>query len=195
MSTPTLEQIYKRHLERQHPTTLHLPRLRALAEGLELVVEFGVRIGASSSALLMGAAHVISFDIEETPQARELESAAPHWDYRLESSLETNPIVCDGLFVDSFHTYEQCRGELQRHADNVRGWIAFHDTLTFGSVGGIGNTGQQMWDYGKHRGQTVPPEFLGIRPAIDELMIRDSSWRIEAHYLDAHGMLVLRRVR
>ena len=34
---------------------------------------------------------------------------------------------------------------------------------------------------------------LGIRPAIDQLLMRDPSWRIMAHYLDSHGLLVLSR--
>jgi hypothetical protein len=39
----------------------------------------------------------------------------------------------------------------------------------------------------------VPTDALGIRPAIDELLIRDPSWRIVAHYTDSHGLLVLER--
>jgi hypothetical protein len=39
----------------------------------------------------------------------------------------------------------------------------------------------------------VPLTALGIRPAIDDLMIRDPSWRIVARYTDSHGLLVLER--
>jgi hypothetical protein len=193
--TPALEQIYAENASRNRPSAAHLPRLRALADGCALVVEFGVQEGDSSSALLMGAERVISYDIAETVRARQLAEAAPHWDYRIQSSLEAGPVECDGLFVDSFHTYAHCRAELDRHADSVRSWLAFHDIGTFGEVGGLMAGGRQSWDYSQHVGQTVPEEHRGIRPAIDELLIRDPSWRITARFCDSHGLLVLERAR
>lgn len=191
---PTIESIYEEHLKKQTAISVHLPRLRSLATGLDLAVEFGVKAGASSSALLMGARHVISYDIVPTSCAERLAQAAgPRWNYRIQSSLMAGPVHCDLLFIDSLHTYGQCKGELWRHANSVRSYIVFHDTVTFGSVGAAGETGRQSWPY--QPGVSVPPEHLGIRPAIDELMIDDPLWRIQAHWTDSHGLLVLRRGR
>lgn len=181
--------------ELQHPeraTTAHLPRLRALAEGLELAVEFGVKRGASSSALLLGAHEVVSYDVVETADARLLERlAGERWTYCLADSRTADVPPCDLLFVDSLHTYDQVAAELTAHAGKVRRWLVFHDTITFGSIGAKGESGQHLWTYAA--GQSVPRGALGIRPAIDELMIRDPSWRLRAHYTDSHGLLVLER--
>lgn len=170
----------------------HLPRLRDLAVGCTVAQEFGVKRGASSAALLLGAESVISYDIEPTKEARELARlVGPRWSYRIEDSRAALPTPCELLFVDSLHTYAQCRAELQRHADSVSRWLVFHDSITFGSVGAYGETGRQVWTY--QVGQSVPQTCLGIRPAIDELMARDPSWQIRAHYTDSHGLLVLER--
>lgn len=170
----------------------HLPRLRSLATGCEVAIEFGVKRAASSSALLLGAARVISYDVVETKEAVRLAAAVPHrWTYRIQSSLVAPVLTCDLLFIDSLHTYEQCAAELVRHANAVERWLIFHDTITFGSIGAQGESGQWRWIYTP--GQPVPHEALGIRPAIDQLMIRDPSWRIHAHYTNSHGLLVLER--
>ncbi|HET9270558.1 MAG TPA: hypothetical protein VFO31_20415 [Vicinamibacterales bacterium] len=176
------------------PTAIqpHLPRLRDLAAGCDLVVEFGVKKAASSSALLLGAERVISYDLVPTPEARLLHAATrDRWDYRIGDSRYAPVTDCELLFVDSLHTYEQCRDELARHADAVSQFLVFHDTITFGSIGAQGESGQHRWIYTP--GTPCPAAALGIRPAIDELMIRDPSWRIRAHYTDSHGLLVLER--
>lgn len=186
----TLTEFYERECRANTAISAHLPRLRELAEGCDVAVEFGVKRGASSSALLLGAKSVISFDIQPTDQALLLKQIAPHWDYRLEDSRTADVPECDLLFVDSLHTYAQVRDELA-HADKVRRLIAFHDVTTFGEVGAVGETGRQAWTYSP--GKMLPAQHAGIRPAIDELMVRDDSWRIKARHVDSHGLLVLER--
>jgi hypothetical protein len=95
------------------------------------------------------------------------------------------------MFVDSLHTYEQVRAEAV-HADRARRYLVFHDVSTFGEVGAVGETGRQSWTYVAGRG-SVPMQHRGIRPAIDELMIRDPSWRIIERRVESHGLLVLAR--
>lgn len=188
-----VEAIYRKHCAAGTAISAHLPRLRALAEGLDLVVEFGVKRGASSSALLLGAKRVISYDVVETREARDLERIAEDWwAYRIQDSRIAEPTVCDLLFVDSLHTYAQCQAELEAHANLVTRYLILHDVSTFGEVGADGETGRQQWTYQAGMG-SVPTKYLGIRPAIDELMIRDQSWRIAARYNDSHGLLVLER--
>lgn len=188
----TIESIYERHCAAKTAISAHLPRLRSLAQGLDVAVEFGVKRGASSSALLLGAALVVSYDIAETAEARELERVAgPRWHYLLEDSRRAGVPAADLLFIDSQHDFAQCRAELQAHADNVGRYLVFHDTITFGSFGARGESGDHAWQY--KRGESCPADALGIRPAIDELMIRDPSWHIAAHYTDSHGLLVLER--
>jgi hypothetical protein len=192
-----LEPLYRQHLTHtRRAMTPHLPRLRALAADVDvtLCVEFGVKQGASSVALLMGAQHVISYDIVETPQARSLQAiAGPRWDYRVQDSRVAVPTPCDLCFVDSLHTYAQVKAELAQHAAYVRKYLVFHDTITFGSIGANGESGTWIWR--QEPGVAVDLAHMGIRPAIDELMIADRSWRIAAHYTNSHGLLVLERAR
>lgn len=187
-----IETIYRKHCATPTAISPHLPRLRALAEGLELVVEFGVKRGASSSALLMGAKCAISYDIAETKEARELKRVAgERWDYRIGDSRTAAVPPCDLCFIDSQHDFETMQAELDAHADKVSRYIVAHDVGTFGEIGANGETGTHKWQY--VRGQSVPLDCLGIRPALDMLMIRDPSWRIVARYCDSHGLLVLER--
>lgn len=188
-----LEALYHEHVERKTAISAHLPRLRALASDCHSVTEFGVKKGASSVAMLLGANRVTSYDIIETPDARRLQMiAGDRWDYRIQDSREATPDRCDMLFIDSLHTYAQVKAELDRHARWVGRYLVFHDTITFGSIGADGESGRHLWAY--QPGQMVPREALGIRPAIDELMVEDDSWRILVHYTDSHGLLVLYRV-
>ena len=190
----SVEEIYEAHRAGRTAMAAHLPTLRELASGLGLAVEFGVNCGGSSSALILGAEHVVSYDVVETPQARELERAAgDRWEYRLGDSRAARFPPPDILFVDSLHTYAQCQAELVAHASRVFRYLVFHDVITFGVIGADGETGGHLWEY--ETGVSVPREALGIRPAIDDLMIRDPSWRIAESYVHSHGLLVLERRR
>ncbi|HET9564651.1 MAG TPA: class I SAM-dependent methyltransferase [Mycobacterium sp.] len=188
-----IEELYQRHCTRGAAISAHLSRLRHLAEGCELAVEFGVKRGFSTTALLLAAQHVLSVDLVSHAELRVLRRYADesHWIFLQGDTRLIDIPECDLLFVDADHSYVSVNAELQRHADKVRQWLVFHDTITFGSIAADGETGKHRWQH--VLGLSVPPEFLGIRPAIDELMIRDPSWRIHAHHTDSHGLLVLKR--
>lgn len=191
--TLTLLEFYERELARpERAITAHLPRLRDLARRCAYVVEFGVKRGASSSALLLGAAHVTSYDLVPTKQARELKRiVGERWDYRIEDTRTAMVPFCDLMFFDSLHTYEQMQIELERHAHRSLRYLVFHDVSTFGEVGADGESGRQAWTYVV--GQSVPLQHLGIRPAIDQFQIAHPEWRIAERYVDSHGLLVLRK--
>lgn len=164
--------------------------IREYASRCERCVEFGCQQGRTAVAMLMECRNVTSYDITETPESRELKTIAPHWLYRIQDSVIADFDWTDLLFIDSFHSHEQVKRELG-HADRVRKYLLFHDSITFGSVSAADERGNMSWTY--KRGKPVPPEHIGIRPAIDQLMIRDPSWRIDRHDTHSHGLLVLRR--
>ncbi len=170
-----IEEIYARHLKAvSSGITAHLPRLRALAEGAKTVVEFGVRSGASSSALLLGAERVFSWDIKETRGALELARVAgARWRYTIGDSRVADIPPCEVLFIDSYHVQAQCAAELEAHAWKVSERIAFHDSVTFGERGEDGGPGLMF----------AVREFLEAHP----------EWIVERHYLDSHGLLILGR--
>lgn len=184
MDRDAVEHLYAQYCNAKHASSAHLPTLRDLARHCQVCVEFGCKHGASATALLLGCPGlVVSYDIAETPRARQLkELAGIGWCYRLQDTRTADDVPdCDLLFIDSLHTYAQVKAELQRHAHRVSRYLVFHDTITFGSVGAVDESGKAV------------PGVLGIRPAIDELMIADPSWRIARHDTHSHGLLVLAR--
>lgn len=189
----SIESIYEKHCLANTAISPHLPRLRDLAANALGCVEFGVKRGASSSALLMGCDRVTSYDVVETREARELEAiAGEQWSYRIEDARKAVVPDAELFFLDSLHTFEQVRDELAAHGHKAGRWLVFHDTATFAVVGADGETGRQKWTYVPGKG-SVPLDCLGIRFAIDNYMIKHPEWRIAAHYPDSHGLLVLER--
>lgn len=130
----------------------HMPRLRELAAKCEHVTEFGMReAGGSTLAFLTAQPRVlISWDIEPwaivSQRVSDLLFTAGRTSFqpRVGNTLEIAPIEpTDLLFIDTLHTYKQLRAELERHADpirqNVRKYLVFHDTITFGFRGEDGS--------------------------------------------------------
>lgn len=192
MNRDGIETLYHMHCNGRTAMAHHLPYLRVLAEGCELAVEYGVNKGGSTTALLLGAQRVISLDIINVPvQARISPLAGDAWTFVQADSTKYDLPECDLLFLDANHSYRAVKAEL-RQAHRVKKYLAFHDTLTFGSIAAKGETGTLAWI--PEAGKPTPYEHLGIRPAIDELMIRDKSWQLKYSSWESHGFLVLERV-
>jgi hypothetical protein len=71
------------------------------------------------------------------------------------------------MFVDTLHTYDQVKAELERQVNSV--WpkvIAFHDTVLYGDVGD-----------GPMTPDGTPPE--GINRAIEEFRADNPQWRVK----------------
>lgn len=187
-----LEALYAAHCRGQRAIALHLPVLRSLASECNYAVEYGVNRGGSTTALLLGARRVISLDIHLVPAYPQLKQlASDRWTFLVADSTTYDLPPCDLLFLDANHTYASVKAELQ-YAGRVKKYLAFHDVTTFGEIGAAGETGAWLWTP-SHPGESVPQEAWGIRPAIDELMIEDPSWRIHYRAVESHGFLVLAR--
>jgi hypothetical protein len=169
-----------------------LPILRMLAKTCDTVVEFGVKKGVSSVALILGARRqVISYDIATNSSIEFLqEFAGPRWKFIQADTRKVDIPKCDMIFFDSLHTYEQLSCEIRRHARMAKKLLVFHDTITFGVRGANGETGEYIpgWKAGKW-----DPKTAGIRMAIDEFMIKNRHWRMKQHYRDSNGLLILER--
>ena len=181
---PRIAAEYQKWCKTKHASSPHLPRLFQLAQECDTCVELGCKNGASATALLAGCkGDVWSYDILPTSRALAMrEWAGDRWHYVCPQDTRTADIPHCGLcFVDAMHQYDHVRTELTRHADKVSRYLVFHDTITFGSVGAVDESGKAV------------PGILGIRPAIDELMLRDRSWFLVRHDYHSHGLLVLQR--
>ena len=175
----------------------HLPRLYQAGQAWEHITEMGVRYGCSTCALLAGqvspwedegspdeASHpqfslnpkLISYDLirhEPVSQLQDLTDPG-HFEFRYGDSrlVDIEPTMC--LFLDTFHTYEQIKLELFRHADQVLGDIIIHDTETYADQGADG----------KHP---------GLWQGIIDFMLAHPEWRETENYPNNNGLMVLSR--
>lgn len=127
----------------------HLDLLRLLASQVERVTEFGMRGGMSTIALLAGQpSSLISWDINPKAVVSNMSATLLHvaesgrcaFQPRVGDTLKISAIEpTDMLFIDSLHTAQQLKAELERHVDplemRVKKYLVFHDTVTFGEQG------------------------------------------------------------
>lgn len=163
----------------------HLPVLRSLAEKVERVTEFGTRGGVSLRAFL--AAEPIelhSYDnvkrgcvINTLKQLADGTHLELHHGPKSGDTLSVEPIPATGLlFVDTLHTGPQVEAELEKHAGNVRHFIAFHDVVTFGEKG---------------EGHTPDKPIEGLLPAINRWQERHPEWQTRKLLTNNNGLLIL----
>lgn len=115
----------------------HLPKLFELASiPFVKVIELGVRSGDSTSAFLAAAeaqgGEVWSVDVSE-PRVPEWWRELPFWYVTVGDDLTVSdqlPDEVDILFIDTSHTYEQTKAELELYWPKVKpgGFIVLHDT-------------------------------------------------------------------
>lgn len=126
----------------------HLPLLQFIAATCQpnkCIVELGMRHGLSTAFLLAGglkAELVISYELH-IDEKMHLFFLANHNNFviRQHDSRIMHPTDArrvgrwvDILFVDTLHTYEQVRDELNTWKASVNKYIAFHDTYTFKAI-------------------------------------------------------------
>lgn len=127
----TIQEKYEELCRTPSDINEHLPILKEYADKCSHVTEFGVRGCVSLHAFLASNARkVVAYDIADV--------AVPDCDkltFINADVLTVDIEPTDMLFIDTLHTYEQLRAELIRHCDNVRRFIAMHDTEMFGEHG------------------------------------------------------------
>ena len=145
----------------------HYPTLISLARDAKTVIEWGVRGGVSTWALLEGLpddGHLYSVDIDHCIVPPRV-SEDPRWTFivgdDLDPAVRTQlPSHADIVFIDTSHTYEQTVAELEIAPDYTPSRIVMHDV----------NQPQ-------------------VRKAVDEFCNR-TGWRMVA-YEDPYGLATL----
>ena len=161
----------------------HLPTLKRYSEGLDTVIEFGVRRIVSTWAFLAGSPNklisydinhpsVFGADIEEVYFASK--ACGVEFEFIEGDTRKISIPDCDMLFIDTLHEYVQTRAELNKHAKNVKKYIAFHDTVTFCHTGESGG--------------------LGICHAIEEFLSENNEWKIKEVFNNNNGLTIIERV-
>lgn len=152
----------------------HLPTLKKYAEKSERIVELGVRGMVSTWALLAGRPRWMrSYDIVH-PLAHggdvlaTLDAANQEgidWDFVLRSSLEVDLPEHEFLFVDTLHTYDQLKAELERHQGKVTKFIAMHDT-----------------------------NMNEMAQAVNEFLDKHQEWEVAEYFANNNGCTFLKRI-
>jgi len=172
----TIEELYINACKKMTDIHEHLPILRRYAGMSEGIVEFGVRYGESTVALLAGKPKwLLSFDTDQFPlfeQYRDEVAPNTRFEFVRMDDRDAEIPLCDLLFIDTVHTYEQLSSELTKHSKKVRWWIILHDTHT-------------------------PPynrvcEPLGMWKAVAELMV-GGEWYVLQDYDNNNGLTILAR--
>ena len=151
-----------------------------LAKECTHVTEMGVRTGVSTRALLNSDVELISYDLFLDKYVSQLFDTArksgKNVNYIKADVLEVDIQETDMLFIDTLHVYEQLKKELNRHANKVKKYIAFHDTYTFGLRGEDGK------------------DKKGLLSAIIEFLIENKNWKFKIYKTNNNGFTVLERV-
>jgi cephalosporin hydroxylase len=129
----------------EHPTStlvlsdivLHLPILEYYASQCEHVTELGVRGGQSTVALVSGCTgEVHSYDIEKTDFVDFFQTLYKPCSWFFHQGDTANPSLgiqdTDLLFIDTLHTYNHVKQELNLWGRKARKYLIFHDTFTCG---------------------------------------------------------------
>lgn len=172
-----LRNLYNKACLTHSDINYHLPKLKEIGEKVNHITEFGVRTGVSSIALLFSQPHtLISYDINPFEGFEELFSVKGDTNYQFiqKSVLDTNIQETDFLFIDTLHTYDQVKQELELHSSRVRKYIGFHDTHLFGM-----------------NGET--PNSKGLNKAIIEFLDKNTQWSIIYNTSENNGLLVLEK--
>ena len=153
MPLAQLEQHYQRLCAVPSDINEHMPLLRELASKCDHVTEFGTRWANGSTVAFLAAQPktFIAWDLDPLSivSQRVLDlvmlRGSTNFQPRCGDTLVIPPVEpTDLLFIDTLHTARQLKAELTRHADpmmqQVKKYLVFHDTKTFGDKGEDGST-------------------------------------------------------
>jgi hypothetical protein len=143
MSGYSANDSYERRRTEKSDIRRHLPRLREAAHGT--VLELGVRGGNSTAALLAGVETRggILWSVDVDSSCGDVFAGHPQWRFVCASSLDEATIHdaglgehIDVLFVDTLHTFDHVKAELETWVPKVRtgGRILVHDVESFPEV-------------------------------------------------------------
>jgi hypothetical protein len=185
-----IEETYTHLVNTESDINQHLPTLKSYTEKCNNVTEMGVRDVVSTFALAMGLPKkLISIDINHPSffgaedKLNQIIAFANKnkIDFKFinANTLDIEIENTDFLFIDTKHTYEQLKQELNIHAKNVNKYIAFHDTTLF-------EFSDEEYSHNS--------EKHGLWPAIEEFLELNQNWIIEEKFTNNNGLTILKNI-
>lgn len=202
-----IDDLYAAHCARVSDIHEHLPTLKKYGEKCSTITEMGVRKGVSTSAWLAARPKKLrSYDIDgayflENEDQKYKKAAAEigaDFAYIVADVLKIDIEPTELLFIDTWHVYEQLKGELNRHADKASKYIVLHDTETFGTFGEdppLRRAAHTVSEALRKVSKVVPEVERkgGLLQAVDEFLAAHPEWKREAHFANNNGLTVLAR--
>ena len=146
-----IEAIYEWAIKTPRDLDQHLPKLRELAAGCEHVTEITKRRESTIGLLAGRPKTMISWQQEQDPLNGRVHAAvAATIDDNKRTAFTSHvgqhggvPAIeeTDGLFIDDIHHGDRAMAQLTNLAPQVRHWIAWHDTQSYGEKGDGGGPG------------------------------------------------------
>jgi len=180
-----MNKVYKMYQEACNvPSDInqHLPTLFKYANECNHITEMGVRWIVSTWAFLATTPQkMISYDIRHPNEfGADLNSLIAltreesiDYIFIQKDVLQVEIEETDLLFIDTLHNYSQLKEELRLHANKVKKYIIFHDTITYGTVGESNDS--------------------GITPAIVEFLGQNPNWYLREQFINNNGLMVIAR--
>ena len=168
-----IETAYEQIRNTQRDLNEHMPKLRELASMVDHVTEFSGRQDSTIAFLAADPVKLVSYQTEHRKVLPQVEDAhtVEHIVQPLQSSAVPQIAQTDLLFLDTRHTYDTLRQELETYGDNVRRFIVLHDTHIYGEFGEDGGPGLMV----------AVADWLEMHP----------EWSIIHHTVEQYGLTVL----
>lgn len=172
----------------------HIPTLKKYSEGCKHITEMGTREITSTWGFLAAKPDTfVGIDIYVSPNLPEAKSLSEENGINFEfyhlSTLHPGFLIdeTDFLFIDTAHTYGQLKTELERHSKQVKKYIGFHDTTTYGLVN------EPPYEANKDFEKQFENAPKGLVPAITEFLESNTDWELEAVWTNNNGLTIIKR--
>jgi len=189
-----LEDIVNREYRVPSDINEHIPTLIKYASECEHITEMGVRDIHSTWAFLGSAPKkMISYDlfnpakwganIEHVYEVAKL--------YNLDYTfieidvLKVDIEPTDLLFLDTWHSYNQLKKELELHSNKARKYIIMHDTTSY-----------EFRDEpltSAHSDAMQSSDGKGLWAAIEEFLKDNNEWNLHERFTNNNGLTILKR--
>jgi hypothetical protein len=199
-----LQTLYNTFVTRTSDINEHLPTLLRYATQCSSVVEFGVRGGASTSALLLGLMtdgttpkKYIGVDISDCPITQTFSDACKdtciEYTFIKHDSATVDIPTVDLLFIDSWHIYGHLKRELARNVSRVNKFIILHDTTVDEWAGESIRNGWNIAQQSKDTGYPQHEICAGLWPAVHEFLhTYADEWELCERFTNNNGLTILR---
>ena len=189
-----LENIHYNNTVSHSDINEHLETLRKYASECKHVTEFGVRTGNSLCAIVLGKSDVVrAYDIHIGAfQYNDVISTFSKIN-NIDFSILENDVLnveieeTDMLFIDTLHTYNQLKAELQKHSYKVRKYIVLHDTAHFATCD------ESIYEHASDIVKTMSTTTQGLQAAIDEFLT-NNTFKIKEQFTNNNGLTILERI-